>query len=126
MADAKAEPAKPQLPAQEEEEDWKEAEGDAEVDRAANNGAGAERELPKDRPIRVYADGIYDLFHFGHARSLEQAKKVWETSPLDWFGFDLALALVMVAILGSQRAKVDSLSVRWGPRFVRWFGAGLP
>ena len=33
-------------------------------------------------PVRVYADGVFDMYHIGHARVLEQAKKLFKHTHL--------------------------------------------
>lgn len=35
--------------------------------------------IESGKQIRIMCDGVYDMFHLGHARSLEQAKKMLPT-----------------------------------------------
>lgn len=33
--------------------------------------------VPKNRPVRIYCDGIFDMFHYGHARLFAQVKQMF-------------------------------------------------
>lgn len=65
--------------------------------------------------MRVYADGVFDMFHIGHARVLEQAKKLFKHTYLivgvspDWEVNQKKGKLVM-----NERERVDIIKhCRW-------------
>ena len=52
-----------------------------ECSQPASMSLGKKGHSPNN-PVRMYCDGVFDLFHYRHAKALEQAKKLYPHTTL--------------------------------------------
>ncbi len=79
--------------------------------------------IAEERVVRVYCDGVFDLFHYGHARALETAKHAF---PRVWLVVGVCADSDVSRSKGSNR-PILSLSERVESlRHCRWVDEILP